>query len=49
LELFHIAKNEKKKKNDVKQRRNVTSPLWPKKPIYFGPFIDEWMAEIVFY
>jgi hypothetical protein len=40
LELFHIAKKMKKEKN-VKQRRNVTSPLWPKKPIYFGPFIDK--------
>jgi hypothetical protein len=32
LELFHIAKKWKKKKKNVKKRRNVTGPLWPKKP-----------------
>jgi hypothetical protein len=32
LELFHIAKNGKRKRKNVKQRRNVTGPLWPKKP-----------------
>jgi hypothetical protein len=46
--LFHIAKKWKNKNKNVKQRRNVTGPLWPKKPIHFGPFIDGWMAEIVF-
>jgi hypothetical protein len=43
-----LQRNEKKKKEKVKQGRNVTGPFRPKLPYLFRPFIRERMGEIAF-